>query len=306
MPIIAAIDLGTNTARLYIGDTAADEPLLLKRKIVRLGGGFTHEQGIAPDAWDRGLSVMNDFRDELARYAVTDLWAVATSAVRDAVNGLQFCSTVKQATGIDLNIIDGQTEALLTLKGIRTGIISAAPYQCVFDIGGGSTEYIVAENFAPIYSTSLPLGVVRLTEGKPSIEAISQKINKELKRLYLLMKDNNILPLLNKAELIATAGTATTLAAVKMEMEDYDYRKVNNFVLSQKSIESIYVQLLSLTPDERLKIKGMERGREDLILAGVLLTLETMDLFGFNSLKVSDFGLLEGVFQSVIDRSVSV
>jgi exopolyphosphatase/guanosine-5'-triphosphate,3'-diphosphate pyrophosphatase len=95
--------------------------------------------------------------------------------------------------------------------------------------------------------------------------------------------------------MIATAGTATTLAAIKMEMLDYDYRKVNNFLINRSDIVEIYERLLPLNPRERLLIPGLEKGREDLIIAGILILLHSMDYLGFGSLKVSDYGLLEGL-----------
>jgi exopolyphosphatase/guanosine-5'-triphosphate,3'-diphosphate pyrophosphatase len=82
----------------------------------------------------------------------------------------------------------------------------------------------------------------------------------------------------------------------------YDYRKVNNFVITRQQIQSIFDRLLPMAPAERLTVTGLEKGREDLIIAGILLTLHTMDLFGFECMKVSDFGLLEGVFLSVADQ----
>ncbi len=81
-------------------------------------------------------------------------------------------------------------------------------------------------------------------------------------------------------------------------MKDYDYRRVNNATISRQQIEAIYERLLPMTPEERLTIPGLEKGREDLIIAGILITLHTMDMFGFDTLKVSDYGLLEGLIVS--------
>jgi len=98
--------------------------------------------------------------------------------------------------------------------------------------------------------------------------------------------------------LVGTAGTATTLAAISLKMAEYDYRKVNNCLLERQEIQRIYDQLLPLSPDQRLGIAGLEKGREDLILAGTLITLLTLQRFGLDIMKVSDFGLLEGLIVS--------
>jgi len=98
-----------------------------------------------------------------------------------------------------------------------------------------------------------------------------------------------------RCQLVGTAGTATTLAAISLKMAEYDYRKVNNFVLEKAEIQRLYELLLPLAPSERLQLPGLEPGREDLIIAGVLITLLSLERFGFERMKVSDYGLLEGL-----------
>jgi exopolyphosphatase/guanosine-5'-triphosphate,3'-diphosphate pyrophosphatase len=308
MKVYAAIDLGTNTARLLIGtlnDSGAICPLLVKRAIIRLGGGFTKEQGISPEAWQRAVATLTEFTYELKAYNVSVLRAVATSAVRDALNGPAFCHEVLALTGIRLEVIDGEEEGLLTLQGVRSCLVTEKRHLLVQDIGGGSTEFTLASENSPLFIDSLPLGVVRLTESKVGNEAIVAKIDKELSGLRCRLEQKGWLDCLSDAELVATAGTATTLAAIHLQMADYDYRKVNNYVLLRQEIQEIFEQLEPLAPADRLAVIGLEPGREDLIIAGILLTLRAMDLFGFKQLKVSDYGLLEGLFLSVAAHSQS-
>ncbi len=302
MSIYAAIDLGTNTARLLIGTLNAAGaicPLLVKRAIIRLGGGFSKEQGISPEAWQRAVETLTEFALELQAYDVLAIRAVATSAVRDALNGPAFCHEILALTGIRLEVIDGEEEGLLTLQGVRSCLVTEHRHLLVQDIGGGSTEFTLASENKPLYTESLPLGVVRLTEGKVGNVAMIAKIDKELSGLHCRLEQKGWLDCLHDAELVATAGTATTLAAISLQMADYDYRKVNNHLLQRPEIQGIYAQLEPLSPKDRLAVKGLEPGREDLIIAGILLTLRAMDLFGFKQLKVSDYGLLEGLFLSV-------
>ena len=293
----ASIDLGTNTARLLIGSTESGNilPVLLKRHITRLGGGFTRESGISPEAWQRSLDALIDFAADMKREGVFRVRAVATSAVRDAVNGAAFCAEVLERTGIRLEVIDGEEEGLLTLSGVLSGLSRKEGDFFVFDVGGGSTEYTLAAAHVPLYTESLPLGVVRLTEGKGDLPAMEEKINRELGGLRQQLDGKGLAGRLDDATLVGTAGTATTLAAINLRMVDYDYRRVNNHVLSLEAIREIYARLLPLTPAERLTVPGLEKGREDLIIAGILITLKTMEIFGFERLTVSDFGLLEGV-----------
>jgi exopolyphosphatase / guanosine-5'-triphosphate,3'-diphosphate pyrophosphatase len=296
---VAAIDLGTNTARLLIATTTPYRQLLLKRTITRLGGGFSRESGLSSEAMERSLAALSDFAAEIARHGVTRVRAVATSAVRDAVNGKVFCQRVQKKTGIKLEIIDGTEEAVLTLVGVESIVDESTGDLVVFDIGGGSTEYTLARDAAPLFTRSLPLGVVRLTEGKAGAAEMEDKICRELTLLQGELEKEGLASRFAAATLVGTAGTATTLAAIQMKMGDYDYRKVNNLTLTRSDVERIYAQLLPLTPKERLGVAGLEPGREDLIIAGTLVVLQSMEIFGFQALKVSDSGLLEGLILGV-------
>ncbi|HZV80758.1 MAG TPA: exopolyphosphatase [Geobacteraceae bacterium] len=295
---LAAIDLGTNTARLLIGRVEPEgiARQLVMRRITRLGGGFCRERGISAEAWERTLAAMHDFAAAIRSNGVKHVKAVATSAVRDATNGADFCREVRESTGIVLETISGELEGKLTLRGVLSGLDEQPEYLLVFDVGGGSTEYTLARGDEVLFTRSLPLGVVRLTEGKVTTAAMEEKVDRELRLLLEQMRLEGLLNLASRAVLIGTAGTATTLAAISQKLIDYDYRKINNHVIPLQEIEAIFARLLPLSPDERLvRIAGLEKGREDLIVAGTILTMRTMTLFGLPSLKVSDFSLLEGV-----------
>lgn len=298
----AAIDFGTNTARLLIGDLESNRlvTLRIEREIVRLGGGFSDDAGLSVEAQQRGLNCLNRFAAIMLEYGVEMIRASATSAVRDAVNGRAFVDRVMQETGIQLTVIDGELEGRLTLDGVVSGLDVIHENMVVLDVGGGSTEITVAENGAPSFVRSMPLGVVRLTEGFSTYQSMSQRISIIMSQLVTEMSLTGIC-LQPGSELVATAGTATTLAAIHLEMEEYDYRRVNNFVISRAEIENIYHRLLQLTPLERISIPGLEKGREDLIMAGILITTHAMDIFGFSRLKVSDYGLLEGLALSAVE-----
>jgi len=301
---VASIDLGTNTARLLIGSSGSGrvERHFISRRITRLGGGFTRDRGISPEAALRTISALKEFAQSLHEYEVDRVRAVATSAVRDAVNRTEFCDAVKSATGIELEVISGELEGKLTLSGVISGLDVIPGSMFVFDVGGGSTEYTLASGEDILFTRSLPLGVVRLTEGKVGIDAIAAKVEKELCLLSSELQSASLHGRLSSGTLIGTAGTATTLAAISLKLSDYDYRKVNNHLLSLDEIKAIFRTLLPLSPEERLhQIAGLEKGREDLIIAGTILTIKTMELFKFSNLKVSDYGLLEGVLIHLAD-----
>lgn len=302
--LLASIDLGTNTARLLIA--SVENGVLTRhhvmRRITRLGGGFSEKLGISLDARNRTLSAMKEFAEAIDSYQVKHVKGVATSAVRDAVNGEAFKRDVRDLTGIELETISGELEGKLTLKGVISGLDVMHDSMIVFDIGGGSTEYTLAKGGEILFTRSLPLGVVRLTEGKQSVEAMTEKIDRELGKLIQEMRASGAGKQAVGATLIGTAGTATTLAAISQNLIDYDYRRINNLVLTMDKIHEIFKRLLPLSPQERIEqIAGLEKGREDLIIAGTLLTMRSMELLGISSLKVSDFGLLEGVLMWLAD-----
>lgn len=297
----ASIDFGTNTARLLIAarSPAGITPVRVERQVVRLGGGFTDETGLSAEAWERGLDCLRRFSEIIAEYGVTQVRASATSAVRDAINGRAFVAKVFADTGITLDVIDGEVEARLTLKGVLSGLDSESDSIVVLDVGGGSTEFTVASKGSPVFIKSMPIGVVRLTEGFRAsdemlgrVHAVVNQLEKDLFTAGMVITGDS--------ELVGTAGTATTIAAIKLEMVDYDYRKVNNYTVSRTDIGEIYERLSKLSPVERLSITGVEKGREDLIVAGLVVILSVMDRFGFKRLKVSDFGLLEGLALTTI------
>ncbi|HBA73302.1 MAG: exopolyphosphatase [Geobacteraceae bacterium GWC2_55_20] len=298
----AAIDFGTNTARLLIGERINRKlsTLRVEREIVRLGGGFSDDMGLSEEAQKRGLNCLKKFAGIIREYGVEQIRASATSAVRDAVNGATFVEHVFRETGIRLNVIGGDLEGRLTLEGVISGLDVIHEKMVVLDVGGGSTELTVAENGIPQFVRSIPLGVVRLTEGFTTFQSMNQRIVTVLNQLETEMSAAGICGQPG-SELVATAGTATTLAAIQMEMTDYDYRRVNNFLISRAEIEAIYQRLLPLSPSERISIPGLEKGREDLIMAGILITGHVMDRFGFGRLKVSDYGLLEGLAISDVE-----
>ena len=296
---VAAIDLGTNTARLLIANREPYRQILLNRTITRLGGGFTREQGLSEEAQQRSIAALKEFARQISLHGVARVRAVATSAVRDARNGRSFCDRVLAETGIALEVIDGTEEAVLTLRGVASILDDKSGDLAVFDVGGGSTEYTLALAVEPLFSRSLPIGVVRLTEGKVGLAQMEDKIRRELAILQGELAGEGLGERFSKATLIGTAGTATSLAAIHLGMEDYDYRRVNNHTMPLAEVERIFELLKPLTPEERLRVQGLEPGREDLIIAGILVVHLTMRIFGFDTFKVSDSGLLEGLILGV-------
>jgi exopolyphosphatase/guanosine-5'-triphosphate,3'-diphosphate pyrophosphatase len=308
---IASIDIGTNTFRLLVseaGEGSSLKKLYVGREITRLGEGLTPgKMLISQNAMDRSLKALSGFSLKLREYGVGKLRAVATSAVRESLNGRDFARKVEAETGIPVDVISGDEEARLTVEGVLSSVRLDTPGCLIFDIGGGSTEYVYVKEGEIRNIASTGLGVVRLTEeylgseteSESDIASLNAHIGEIISQCLSSYPDGSG----KNLTLIGTAGTPTTLAAIELGLEKYDPLLVNNFILGRGMIERTFKTLLSLPRSERTKVPGLEKGREDLIISGTLIVLGTMDRFSSESMVVSDAGLLEGIAYSMISRA---
>ena len=300
MTNIASIDIGSNTARLLILESTGDQKfnlLVSKRNITRLGEGIDAQGKLTEHRMQTTLKVLSRFRQICLENGDPPLFAVATSAVREASNGQEFVRLAKKETGIDIKIITWEEEARLTLEGVYWKIPHENRRVITFDIGGGSTEFILSEgeNIKDFCSTSL--GVVRLTEKFITQHPVDEKEYHSLQNHL----QNELQTVKNKLSaflpelLIGTAGTVTTLAALKENIYPYDPEKIHGSTFSRPEAESILDDLKGKSLSQRLLLKPMEPGREDLIIAGTAIVLETMRAFGCEILTVSEYSLREGL-----------
>lgn len=320
----ASIDIGTNTVRLLVSFVDVDKgkisPLVLKRVVTRLGGSYNEEVGIDKDSAERTFEVLEMFAQIISDYGVEDVFATATSVVRKAKNSKWFIDEAYKRTGIEIEVIDGEVEAELSMQGVNSVLdCDGMPSPFIFDIGGGSTEFIITELLEDGKTVikgrwSLDLGVVYLTEmflkgdkdGKPTSLEMSE-MTAEIEKILNSLKEAMAADGINvedysgdsKATLVGTAGTVTTLAAIDQEMEIYNADKINNYELRKTNVVDILEYLISLTLKEREAVLSIEKGREDLIIAGAVIINSIMDMFKFDTLRVSDAGLLEGI---LVDR----
>ena len=308
MSPLASLDLGTNTFRLLIADGISRDrlsPLLTKRAITRLGEGFAKRRLIQPSAMSRSMAVLYDFARIIDHYQVENVFAVATSVFREAANGEAFIQQIYEETGIPVRTLSGGEEARLTLKGVLSAVEQRAKNALVFDIGGGSTEFILTEDTRPLTTESIPLGVVFLSETYPpsdppttgELSRLSATIRKHLSLIDFHDALTALVPAAGPSSLslIGTAGTVTTLAAIDQKMEIYDPENINNYRLSRETLITLYQRLTAMTALQRTALPGLEKGREAVIIPGTAIVLEIMNLFKCNHLTVSDAGLLEGI-----------
>ncbi len=300
MTKIASIDIGSNTVRLLIFSGDPDtgfETIDSERAITRLGEAMDKEKKLQEKRIEDTLEVLQRFREKCNAHGNIPIHAVATSAVREASNREEFLKRAWEQAGIEVKVIPWDEEARLTLEGVFWKIPDEGKNTLTFDIGGGSTEYIFSKGKTLLAAHGTSLGVVRLTEKFISRHPVDPKEYRELQTFLQeeLQHVKDQLPDLAPEKLIGTAGTVTTLAALANNIYPYDADKIHGTVLSREQIQSIQEDLMSRSNEERLLLKALEKGREDLIIAGTALALETMRIFGCEHLTVSEYSLREGI-----------
>lgn len=297
---IAAIDIGSNTLRLLILEVYGDgdfREVDTDRAITRLGEGMDKQKLLLEHRIQATLDVLSGFLDKCRSYGEMPVCAVATSAVREASNRDEFIRRVREKTGINIEVVPWEEEARLTLAGVFWKIPDTGKPTLTFDIGGGSTEFILSQGRQLAASFGTLLGVVRLTEKFISQHPIDpgefQKLEHHVQSELQTVK--KALSALKPVTLIGTAGTVTTVAALEKNLFPYDPLKIHNTLLKRDRIQAWLDDLKGKTLEERLRHKALERGREDVIIAGMVIILETMRVFECEELKVCEYSLREGI-----------
>ncbi|MDX8394899.1 MAG: Ppx/GppA family phosphatase [Mariprofundaceae bacterium] len=304
----ASIDIGSNTLRLFIARAAEDshhtpwQLIEYKHAITRLGQGLHQTGKLSDTGMAPTLRVLRSFSNIIAQYHIPtqNIHAVATAAMREARNGIIFRDLIKKEAGLDVQIIGGDLEAQSSLAGSLAVLDEQTrENMMLFDIGGGSTEFMRAYDGKMMDGISKKLGVVRLVEehlqsDPPSPEdyqAMKQTVHTHLEDVEMFWQDGKA-----PKYLVGTAGTVTTLAAIHMDLVPYNVDKVNNHIISIHEFQSLKVQLLALNHQQRQDIAAIETGREDLIIAGLAIIESIMERWHYDQLITVDAGLLEGIW----------
>jgi exopolyphosphatase/guanosine-5'-triphosphate,3'-diphosphate pyrophosphatase len=289
---LAAVDVGTNTVRCLLAEWDGRELARLRvlRDITRLGEGLRANGRLSPAAEERTLAALARFGVAVRQAGTARGRAVATSASRDAASP-GFVARMGEALGFPVEIIGGEEEARLTAQGMQGGV--GERDGIALDIGGGSTEVVRVRGGEMLWWESLPEGVVHLTEAflrhDPPLASEREALAARVSSLLAGLPDEGGI------ELIATAGTPTTLAAIDLALDEYDPALVNGHHLALPRLRDLTGRLLALPAAERLALPGMEKGREDIIAAGSLFLLAAAERWGFSGVVASDWGLLEGI-----------
>jgi exopolyphosphatase/guanosine-5'-triphosphate,3'-diphosphate pyrophosphatase len=302
---VAAIDCGTNSIRLLIADITNGKFQEIHRdmEIVRLGEGVDKNRAFAPTAIERTLKAVEKYKAEITRRAVERIRFCATSATRDASNRDLFIDGVKRILNVDVEVIPGTEEARLSFKGATQSLpVSMAPF-LVVDIGGGSTEFVLADSAdsEKLSAVSVNIGCVRMSERhfkdlppKPvQISAAISDINSAIEQA------GKVVDFSKAKSLIAVAGTATTVAAAALNLDKYDRYAIHLAFIESEKAASVSQKLLQMNRSEISALPYMHPGRVDVISAGALVLTEIIKSTKANGFIAAETDILDGIAWSL-------
>ncbi len=296
---VAVVDIGTNSTRLLLADVEPDgsvSELLRQSRVTRLGAGVDSGGALSPEAVERTCAVLSDYRALIDSHGCDANLAVLTSAVRDASNGAAFTERVRRDYQLDARTLSGDEEAALTFLGAMSDREPSPAPTVVIDIGGGSTEFVVGHDHTAGFHVSLQAGVVRMSErhihSDPPAPTELQHLALDTRTIYL-----DGLPPEERAPVrhgIAVAGTATSAAAIDLELDPYDSAQVHRHVLLLATVELLLARLADMSEAQRRNVVGLHPDRAPTIVAGMVLLSEAMRAFELDRVEVSEHDILRG------------
>jgi exopolyphosphatase / guanosine-5'-triphosphate,3'-diphosphate pyrophosphatase len=294
---VAVVDIGTNSTRLLIGDVEGTAVTEVERRttVTNMGRGVDHSGLICTEAVDDVCTVIADYKARYEEMGAERVMAIATSAVRDAVNSEAFIAELRERFCLDARLLTGEEEANLTYLG-ATVQRPDGESTLVFDIGGGSTELIVGSGRRVGFHTSLQVGTIRQSERHLSTDPPDPHELEDLADEIRNLIDRAVVanPHARATRAIAVAGTPTSLAAIDQGLEPYDPGRVHGYRLGMPRIQRMLSRLSSLPLAERLRVPGLHPGRAPTIVAGTVILVQVMRAFKLREIEVSERDILHG------------
>jgi exopolyphosphatase/guanosine-5'-triphosphate,3'-diphosphate pyrophosphatase len=293
---VASIDIGTNTILLLIAEVDEKKlrPLFEMETIVGLGKGLQKEGALSQEAMKRGFQTLARYQEQCQTMGVQKIFAVGTSALREAKNSGDFLKMIEEKLNLSIEIISGEEEAQLSFLAVIRDLKELKKAILVIDVGGGSTEFILGKGDRITQWVSLPLGSVRFTEqllfSDPVQEEEWKKMEGEILELLVRIPHPQ-----EPFSMVAVGGTATTLASVEQGLEEFIPESIHHFVLRKEALRKQLHLYRSKTIDERRKIAGLPPARADVILAGGAILYMAMEELECPSVLISCHGIRYGL-----------
>ena len=320
---VAAIDAGTNTTRLLVAEVQDGGLTTVERRLIftRLGEGIDATGRLSPRGIKASAAAIAEFVDRSRELGAVRIRVAGTSAVREAANGGELLASVKDATGLDIEVLPGEAEAALSFAGATQDLPGGRYLVC--DIGGGSTELAEGHKHETLKVTatidrviSLKLGVVRLTERHlahdpptpDELDSLEADIDRTLQAAGEELPDPGA-PLnapdkaTPSARFVGVAGTVTSLAAINLGLEHYDPTLVHGSELTRDDVTGLYHRLARMSLPEREALPALPPGRADVIVAGCAILTRVMSWWSFPSVRVSEKDILDGLALELVERA---
>jgi exopolyphosphatase/guanosine-5'-triphosphate,3'-diphosphate pyrophosphatase len=302
---LAAIDVGTNSVRLLVAEPDGDggfRTLERLMRITRLGQGVNRTRALAPEAIQRTIDCLRDYRKVMDELGVEKVRMTATSAARDATNRDAFFGPAEEVIGVAPELLSGEEEGRLSFLGATADLDPADGPFLVVDIGGGSTELVVGTTELEAV-TSLDVGCVRLTEAEllhdpPQPEELSNALSLVDAHLDDVLRT---MPTVAEAKtFVGLAGTITTVAAVEIGLAVYDRAQTHHFHLTHAAAEDVFRTLATEPRADRIHNPGLEEARADVIVGGCCVLVGIFRKFGFDECLVSEADILDGLIYDTL------
>ncbi|WP_375580669.1 exopolyphosphatase [Marivirga tractuosa] len=310
MDKIAIIDLGTNTFHLLIVEVKdGEEKIIHKEKIaVKLGEGGISEGNISKAAEERAIKTMLYFKDKINEEKVDQVFASATSAMRNASNGKEVIQRIYDVTGISIQLISGMDEAKFIHKGVKKALEIGPEPALIMDIGGGSVEFIICNHIEVFWMQSFEIGAQRLLDKfhkhdpilPKDIEKLDDFLRKELAELKVKMD------IYQPHHLIGSSGTFDTLIDINYQEKEIEKPDDVSYSLSLEDFDRMFNEIIHKTRDERMAIPGMIEMRVDMIVVAVCLIQFLIENNEFIDIKVSTYALKEGLLDAIISDEIKL
>ncbi len=284
---LGVIDVGSNSLRFFAGENVGNGWINGKKYLwsTRLGQR-TKDGALTEESIRATIKALKEILVMAKERQVDRCVAFATSAVREATNRDDFLARVKEECNLSIQVLSGEEEAAFGFAGAASEFTTGGKHCLVIDVGGGSTEVGVGDESGVYWAKSYPIGAVRL---KQLSEEGPQRIWEELRGLW------EPLPIKGPfSEFVGIGGTFTTLAAMDLELEEYDPELVHGYVLSREKIEAHTMLLRYMTDEERKQVKGLQPGRRAIIVAGCEIVTSFMDAYDVGHIVVSEYDAMEG------------
>ncbi len=293
---LGVIDIGSNTLLLTLGrkEASGEVRILLDRgEVVRLSEGLKDGGRLQPEAKERTLETLREFKRHTKAHGISRLVAAGTAAFRRAADGADFARQIERELEIPVRILSGDEEAAYSFQSAAHDFGSSGVAIGMIDIGGGSTEWVFGEAGPRV---SFPIGTVRLTEELISKHPIDDETWKRVrKKIQIILKSSKLDSKVAPKTWVAVAATPASLAAVLLELPTYQPEKVHGFKLGRSELEKLIEKLRTSSIPERNRLPGMDPKRSELLPVGGAILAESMKFLNLDRIIVSDHGLRYGI-----------